>query len=72
MLLKKEALIRESYDKLLNLLIHGLSEIDTTVWETKVQTRQTFDIFLCEALELDLAIIPLVDIHRLTQHPVTR
>ena len=31
----KDSLMRESYSKLLNLLIHGLSETEGTVWENK-------------------------------------
>ena len=70
---EKEALMRGSYDKRVNLLIHGLGEGKDNVWETKVQTREIFDSFLSEALEIDPATIPLVDVHRLPQqHPVKR
>jgi len=41
--LEKENIMRESYDKCLNLLVHGLKETEN---ETKQQTKTTFENFL--------------------------
>ena len=61
-----EALIieKESYDKRLNILIHG---IDEEVNEQNLQTRQKFEDLLNYTLEIDSKLIPIVDLHRLPQ-----
>ena len=70
--LEKEALMRESYSKRLNLLIHGLKEKESTENETKLETCEIFNDFLLNGLQVDPTKIQLVDIHRLPQHPVSR
>ena len=65
----KVDLMRESYSKRLNLLIHGLEETKEA-WETKSQTKTTLTKFFSEGLHLDLNSISLVDCHRLPQRPV--
>ena len=69
---KKLELQRESYSKRLNLLIHGLDEVGSTVWETKTQTLDIFNKFVTDGLGLDPKSISLVDIHRLPQRPVVK
>ena len=44
--------MQESYDKRLNLLIHGLEENNKTDWETRESTQET----LCEFFQKDLQI----------------
>ena len=70
--LKKEELMRESYSKRLNLLIHGLEEKKESVWETRIETQEIFNRFLFDGLKLEPNSISLVDIHRLPQHPIMR
>jgi len=61
--------MREAYSKRLHLLIHGIEEKCDNVWETKTETRETFNIFL---IKLDPESIKLVDSHRLPQHLIVR
>ena len=68
----KELRMRESYSKRLNLLIHGLEETESGVWETMAQTQEIYDNFMKQGLKLDPTTIPLVDIHRLPQQLVLR
>ena len=62
----------ESYSKKLNLVIHGLEEKNGLNKETKFETREIFDDFVVEGLQLDPEKITLVDIHRLSQHQITK
>ena len=62
----------ESYNKPLNLLIHGLAETEGTIWETRDQTQLIYNTFMMKGLQLDPVSIRLVDIHRLPQQPVVR
>ena len=63
-----DQLMREAYEKRLNILIHGLPEKDNA-WETREKTRIVFDNFLREGLKLDPSTVNLDDIHRLPQGP---
>ena len=65
----KAALMQESYNKRMNILIHGVEE---NVWENHQQTLQKFDNFLKEALHIDPKNVEVADIHRLPQKPVIR
>ena len=67
--IKHENVMRESYDKQFNILIHGLDEIEH---ETKPQTKAIFETFLMEALGLEPDAVRIVDLHRFPQHPVTK
>ena len=67
---QKEATAKESYDKRMNLLIHGLKE--KSAWETKNETKSIFEEFFKAGLDLDASAVSLVDIHRLPQRPVTK
>ena len=64
-----ENVMRESYDKRFNILIHGLVEIEI---KTKPQTKAIFETFLTEALGLEPDAVRIVDLHRFPQHPVTK
>ena len=67
---RREALRQKSYNKRLNLLIHGVDELPDTVWETKLQTHmKVYEVFK-EGLKIDLNSIKLVDIQRLQQRPI--
>ena len=67
---QKEGLVKETYSKRLNLLIHGIEEDQDTALEAKDKTTKLFNHFLQQALKLDPTSISVVDIHRLPQHPV--
>ena len=62
--LEAQIIEKESYDKRLNILIHG---IDEEVNEQNLQTRQKFEDLLNYTLEIDPKSIPVVDLHRLPQ-----
>ena len=61
--LEKDEVMRESYSKQLNILVHGLKEQGND--ETKEQAKALFENFLNEALEITLDSIKIVDLHRL-------
>ena len=63
---------RKSYSKRINLLIHGLDEVGSSVWETKTQNLDIFNIFVTDGLGLDPKSISLIDIHRLPQRPIVK
>ena len=62
--LEAQVIEKESYDKRLNILIHG---IDEEVNEQNFQTRQKFEDLLNNTLEIDSKSIPIVDLHRLPE-----
>ena len=66
----EENLMKETYDKRLNLLIHGLEESETNAWETKDQTTKIFHDFLTKGLQIDPTSMNIIDIHRLPQRPI--
>jgi len=68
----KENIMRESYNKRLNILVHGIDENSDGNFETKTETKKIFDEFLKEALNINPKSIGVVDLHRLPQHRVTR
>ena len=69
-LIYKENLMKEMYDKRLNLLIHGLlEESAASTWETQ-QITQIFHEFLYKGLNIDSNSMNIIDIHRLPQRPV--
>ena len=67
--LERNNVMRESYDKRLNILVHGLKESEN---ETKRQTKRTLETFLRDGLDLDSDAIKLVDVHRLSQRPLKK
>ena len=68
--LEVENLMRESYDKQLNFLVHDLEETEGN--ETKNQTKAICDKFLAKVLGLAPDDNNIVDLHRLPQHPIRR
>ena len=68
--LEVENLMRESYDKRLNLLVHGVEETEGN--DTKNQTKAIFDKFLTKVLGLAPDDIDIVDLHCLPQHTIRR
>ena len=67
---RREALLQKSYNKRLNLLVHGVEEPPNIVWENKLQTQtKLYEVFK-DGLGIDLNFIKLVDIHRLPQRPI--
>ena len=55
-------LMKETYDKRLKLLIHGLEESETNAWETKDQTTKIFHDFLTKGLQIDPISMNIIDI----------
>ena len=66
---KKAEVMRENYEKRMNILIHGIEEDTKSVWESNVETRLKFNNFISGALKLDPTLIAIADIHRLPQRP---
>ena len=62
--LEAQIIEKDSYDRRLNILIHG---IDEEVNEQNLQTRQKFEDLLNCTVEIDSKSIPIVDLHRLPQ-----
>ena len=69
---EKAALMQDSYNKRLNILIHGVEENERSVWENYEETLQKFENFLTKALDIDPDNVEIADIHRLPQKPVIR
>ena len=67
---EKEIILQDSFNKRLNILIHGLEEAPSQAWETRNQTKTVYDSFLREALDLNPSDMPIADIHRLPQRPI--
>ena len=62
---KKTILMKESYDKRLNVLIHGIQEDPNNAWENKKITLEKFQTFLKNNLKItDPTKINFSDIHR--------
>ena len=65
--------MQESYDKRLNILIHGVKEDSVSPWEKHETTVTKFQDFLKNGLRIDDPDeIEFVDIHRLLQNPVKK
>ena len=61
--------MRESYEKRLNIIVHGIMEDQDTPWENRDKTEFKFRDFLINGLKInDPDKIEYVDIHRLPQH----
>ena len=70
---EKSAVMQESYDKRLNILIHGTKEDNDSPWEKQDTTVTKFQEFLKKGLKIDdPEDIEFVDIHRLPQYPVKK
>ena len=66
---KKAEVMRENYEKRMNILIHGIEEDTKSVWESNLETRLKFNNFISGALKLDPTAIAIADIYRLPQRP---
>ena len=66
---EKALLMKESYDKRLNILIHGIQEDNNNVWEKRVKTIEKFQDFLKNGLKINPNEIKLSDI---LQQPITK
>ena len=64
--------MKESYDKRLNILIHGIQKDNNNVWEKREKTIEKFQDFLKNGLKINPNEINLSDIHRLPQQPITK
>ena len=62
--------MQESYDKRLNLLIHGIEKSDSS-WKTLEKTKKLIHDFIKDGFLIDDPLtISLVDCHRLPQQPI--
>lgn len=68
---ENDQIMRESYDKRLNLLIHGVKE-SVGPWELKEKTKEILSNFMRDGLRIDPESISLIDYHRLPQRPIFR
>ena len=67
--IKKDALLKESYEKRLNILMHELREPDS-LWEKREESLTLFQDFMRDGLNIDdPTSIALFDAHRLPQRP---
>ena len=65
--------MQESYEKRFNLLINGIEETDTSVWEKRETTLQLVQDFMKRGLQIkDPSAIVLADYHRFPQHPALK
>ena len=69
---EKALLMKESYDKRLNILIHGIQEDNNDIWEKREKTIKKFQDFLKNGLKINSNEIKLSEIHRLPQQPITK
>ena len=70
---EKTKIMQESYDKRLNILIHGVKEDSISRWEKHETTDIKFQDFLKNGLNIDDPDeIEFAEIHRLPQHPVKK
>ena len=67
----KVLIMRESYEKRFNVLIHGIPEQEESAWETPLQTLCLIHTFMKKGLCIeDPTLIPIADYHRLPQRPI--
>ena len=65
--MKKNAQMKESYEKRLNILVHGLRDTDSP-WEKREESLTLFHDFMRDGLNIDdLTSIAVVDARRLPQ-----
>ena len=69
---EKMAIMQESYNIRLNILIRGIEEDEGTAWEKREMTVQKFETFLNDGLNNNPDNIELVDIHQLPQYPIKK
>ena len=67
--LKKNALMKESYEKRLNIMVHGIREAKSPR-EKREESRALFQKFMKDGLQIeDPGAITIVDVHRIPQRP---
>ena len=65
------AIMKESYEKKFNILIHGLPEISGNIWQKPTETLEHVHKFMKDGLLIsDPKSLPLADYHRLPQQPI--
>ena len=65
------AIMKESYEKRFNILIHGLPEISDNVWEKSTETLEHVYKFMKDGLHISYPqSLPVADYHRLPQQPI--
>ena len=63
-----QGVMRKSYEKRMNILIHGLAENFTSAWETRETTKSVIHQFMRNGLKIkDTKKIIMADYHRLRQ-----
>ena len=66
-----EAAMKESYEKRLNILIHGLEEDRNSAWETRQETLKIIHQFMRKGLNIENpSRFVFADYHRLPQRPL--
>ena len=66
-----EAVMKESYEKRLNILIHGIEENHRSAWESRPETLESIHQFMREGLNIeDPSRFAFVDYRRLPQRPL--
>ena len=66
-----QAVMRESYEKRMNILIHGLPENIASAWETRETTKSIIYLCMRDGLKIeDPQKIIMADYHRLPQRPI--
>ena len=66
-----ESVMKESYEKRFNILIHGLEEDHSSAWESRQETLKTIHKFMREGLCIENpSRFVFADYHRLPQRPV--
>ena len=71
-LTRRENLKNEAHSKRFNILIHGLKEHDSSVFETRERTEITVHEFFHNALSINSETIKFADIHHMPQYPVQK
>ena len=67
---KSDEIVKEAYNKQLNLLVHGVPESVDNIWESREVTLQLFIQLMTQGLKLNTKQINIIDIHRLPQRPI--
>ena len=63
--------MKESFEKCLNILIHGLEENHRLAWESRPETLESIHQFMREGLNIeDPSRFVFVDYYRLLQRPL--
>ena len=69
--LETTAVMKESYEKRFNILIHGIPENSDNPWEAPIETLDRIHNFMNEGLKISNPMaIQLADYHRLPQRPL--